>query len=409
MAIPLPGRSAQRGTFASLSLPNFRYFYFGQGLSLLGSSARTMALGWTAFQLTHSPFELGLVHTFTTLPILLFSVYAGSVADRFPKLSIFKAASWAAFTVSLAFTLLAFSNGLTIGRLLAFAPLWGAAMAFEMPARQALVMDLVGEKNLVNAISLNSALLNASRVLGPALGGVLLASFGASWCFLLDALSFLAVLYGLHHIRLKEKTGPRSRRGPGGNLEGFRFIRREPLLLRSVSLLLLMTIGAWAYQSQLPSFVQIQLSLQVWGYAWILTAAGLGSCAAALTIATRGKDLVKESTLYSGILLYGVFILFFGFQHGLWASITSIFGAAFGFSLFFSTTNSLLQIHSPSHLRGRIMGIWSLVFGGAMPIGSFLMGLAAGKMGPGTALQAGGVVCLVAAGATFFFSKKFRD
>jgi MFS family permease len=368
-----------------------------------------MAMGWLAFQLTSSPFQLGLVYTLNTLPILLLSIYAGSIADRFPKLAIFKATSWFAMACSLAFALLIFSGKLNIGLLMAFAVLWGTAMAFEMPSRQSLMMDLVGPNNLVNAIALNSAMINASRIIGPALAGPLLAGLGAAWCFLFDACSFVAVLYGLYQIRMNPqlKTSAPARRTEH-LWEGIRYIKGNPVLFRAMSLLLFMSIGGWTYQTQLPAFVRTQLGLAEWGYVGILASAGLGSCVAALLVATQGPRLVKETTLYAGIGIYCFFIFLFGFQHHPVFASLAIFAAAFGATLFFSTTNSLLQSRSPTTLRGRVMGIWSLVFGGGMPIGSFLIGSLAAQIGSGTALQAGGVFCLVAGFSIFLISKRIR-
>ncbi len=401
--------SAWTRTFSSLRIPNYRYFYLGQSVSLLGTAARTMAMGWVAFNLTHSEYQLGLVYTLHTLPNLLFSVYAGSVADRFSKLLVFKVASWTALISSLALAILVFSGHITIGELKLFALFWGTAHAFEMPSRQALMMELVGPKDLVNAISLNSAMVNASRILGPALGGPLLAAFGPAWCFLLDGFSFLAVLYGLYRIRLRHEPRPRPTNRLEHLLEGMVYVLKNPLMLRAMLMLFIMSLGGWAYQSQLAAFVKIQLGQAEWGYVFALSSAGLGSCVAALLVATHGERLVRESTLYGGVALFSFFIFFFGFQKNPWAADGLLFWAAFGLTIFFSTSNSLLQTQSPSHLRGRIMGLWAMVFGGGMPIGSYCMGWLAGKTGSGTALQAGGIFCFLMMAGVYLIFKRTRE
>lgn len=403
--MPIPLRKNLK-IFSSLKNKNFRYFYLGQGVSLLGTSTRTMAMGWLAFQLTNSPFQLGLVYAFNTLPILLLSLYAGSVADRFPKLTVFKITSGVGFISSSLLAVLIFTGKPDYGVLLLFALLWGTAMAFEMPSRQSLMVELVGPKNLVNAISLNSAMVNASRIVGPALGGPLLALFGAGWCFLLDALSFLVVLWALYRIRVPAKAPtPRPTDRMAYLWEGAHFIGGKPILLRALLLLLLMSVGGWAYQSQLAAFVRLQLGLAEWGYVWILASAGLGSCLAALMVASRGIRLIKESTLYTGIGIYALFMVLFGMQQQPLLAAMEIFAAAFGVTLFFSTTNSLLQSNSPQRLRGRVMGLWAMVFGGGMPIGSFLLGTLADQVGPGKALQMAGFFCLVISSGLYFVKR----
>ena len=188
--------------FRALRNRNYRYFYAGQSLSLIGTWTRTAALGWVAYQTAHSAFLLGLVFTLNTLPMLLFATYAGSLADRLPKMRIFKWTSWFSLASSAALAGMLFYGPVHIAYLMVFGFLWGLSTAFEMPARQTLMVELVGKPDLVNAIALNSAMVNSTRIIGPAMGGLLLASVGAAWCFLLDALSYLAVLYALKRIEL---------------------------------------------------------------------------------------------------------------------------------------------------------------------------------------------------------------
>ena len=395
-----------RKAFASFQNPHYRYFYFGQAVSLLGTSARTMAMGWLAVKITDSAYALGVVYTLNTLPILLFSVFAGSLADRFPRLAIFKATSWFAMSCSLALTLLILAGKLNITLLMVFAVLWGTAMAFEMPSRQALMTDLVEPGDLVNAISLNSAMVNASRVVGPAVGGPLLV-LGPAWCFLFDALSFLAVLYSLYHIQPRKSVRPKTDSGWWAHLlEGGHYIAGRPLLLQAVLLLFFMSVGGWAYQSQLAAFVKLRLGLKEWGLTELMAAAGLGSCLAAFLVAGQGAKIVKPATLFLGIGFYAVFIFGVGFQASILPAALLIFPAAFGVTLFFSSTNSFLQINSPPHLRGRVMGLWALVFGGGMPVGSYLMGLVAAHGGPGMAFQAGGTFCLAVSLAVYLVFRR---
>jgi MFS family permease len=404
----LPPTTGWRNTFSALRNPNYRYFYSGQTISLIGTWTRTAALGWVSFQFTHSEFLLGLVFMLNSLPIFLFAVYAGSLADRIPKIRIFTLTSWFSLLSSLSLAVMLFGGPVHIGYLMIFSALWGLSIAFEMPSRQSLMVELVGKNDLVNAIALNSAMVNSTRVIGPAIGGLLLASFGAAWCFLLDAMSYMAVLCALHKIRL-----PASHYAPKKvkadwkyTLEGFKYVKTNSTIAQAVTLLFIMGLGGWAYQSQLSAFAVTQLHVEARGYGWLLALNGLGACTAALFVASQGSRIVNVKTLYTGAGMYGAFIILFGFMHQAVGAAFFLFFAGFGIILFFSIGNSIIQTQSPDHLRGRLMGIWALVFGGSMPIGSFWMGIIGQRAGSGHALQAGGLFCALGAFTIYFLGRK---
>ena len=407
----LPPLTGWRKTFAALRSPNYRYFYMGQTASLIGTWARQSALGWLAFEITRSEFLLGLISVLNSLPIFLFATYSGSLADRFPKIRIFTLTSWFALLSSLLIALLLFHGPVDIGVLLVFSACWGVATAFEMPSRQTLMVELVGRKDLVNAIALNSAMVNSTRVIGPAIGGMLYAAFGAAWCFLLDAFSFLAVLLGIHKIQLPATHyEPRpSKQGFKHLLEGFKYLKGHPLMAQATALLAVMGVGGWAYLSQLPAFVKTQMNMDVQGYGWLLAMNGLGACTAALLVAMQGAKLVNTRTLYVGIALYSFFITMIRYMSNPIGVAFMIYFAGFGIILFFSVGNSVIQTHSPDHLRGRLMGIWALVFGGGMPFGSFWMGLVAQHTSSGVSLQIGGIFCALGAWVVHWAFKKAKD
>jgi MFS family permease len=289
-----------------------------------------------------------------------------------------------------------------------FSCLWGTFMAFEMPARQSLMVELVGKQDLVNAIALNSAMVNSARVVGPAVGGLLLAYFGAAWCFLLDALSYLAVLYAIGKIKLPPSHyAPKKVKADWKyTLEGFKYLKTNSTVAQAVILLFIMGLGGWAYRSQLSAFSVTQLKMDAQGYGWLLALNGLGACTAALFVAARGSLIVRVRTLYIGTAIYAAFIILFGFMHHPVGAAFFLFFAGFGIILFFSTGNSIIQTQSPDHLRGRLMGIWALVFGGSMPIGSFWMGVIAQRVGSGHALQVGGLFCVLGASAVYLLRRR---
>ena len=406
----LPPPEGWRNTFSAIRNPNYRYFYCGQTVSLIGTWTRTAALGWVTFQFTHSEFLLGIVFMLNSLPIFLFAVYAGSLADRIPKLRIFTYTSWFSLLSSLTLAVMLFRGPVHFAYLMIFSALWGLSMTFEMPSRQSLMVELVGKKDLVNAIALNSAMVNSTRVIGPAIGGLLLASFGAAWCFLLDALSYLAVLYAIHKIQLPAShySPKRVKADWKYTLQGFRYLKTNSTIAQTVTLLFIMGLGGWAYQSQLSAFVVTQLKMGAQGYGWLLALNGLGACTAALFVAAQGSRIVRVKSLYTGTGIFAVFIVLFGFMHHPVGAALVLFFAGFGIILFFSIGNSIIQTQSPDHLRGRLMGIWALVFGGSLPIGSLWMGMIAQRVGSGHALQAGGLFCALGASTVYFLGRKKR-
>ena len=395
----LPPTKGWHRTFSALRNPNYRYFYSGQTVSLIGTWTRSAALGWVSFQYTHSELLLGIVFMLNSLPIFLFALYAGSLADRIPKIRIFTSTSWFSLLSSLTLAVMLFHGPVHIAYLMIFASLWGLSMAFEMPARQSLIVELVGKKDLVNAIALNSAMVNATRVIGPAIGGILLASVGPAWCFLLDAMSYFAVLYAIHKIRLPASHyAPKKIKADWKYIfEGFKYLRTNKIIAQAVFMLFGMGMGGWAYQSQLSAFVVTQLHMDAQGYGWLLALNGLGACTAALFVATQGSRIVQVKTLYTGAGVYAAFIILFGFMHHPIGAAFLLFFAGFGIILFFSIGNSIIQTQSPDRLRGRLMGIWALVFGGSMPLGSLWMGAVAQRVGSGHTLQAGGAFCILGA------------
>ncbi|HVZ81688.1 MAG TPA: MFS transporter [bacterium] len=401
----MPPAAGWRRIFASLKVPNYRYFYMGQFISMIGTWVRMAALGWIAYQMSGSEFILGLVATLNALPMVLFSVWAGSLADRIPKLRMFTATSWVAMLSSLLLSYFLFQGQASVSYLLVFSLFWGLATAFEVPSRQAMIVELVGAKDLTNAIALNSAMVNATRILGPAVAGVLIARLGAAWCFLLDGLSYLAVLYAIHNIRITLPPVKFRQKGWDHLLEGIRYVRRNPSVFRTLSLLLVMSTCAWPYISQLPAVAKAQLGMNAEGYGWLAAINGLGACAAALTVAALGDRPFKDRQVFWGILLFGTAILLFGLQHHPLGAAFFLFFCGYGVILFFSTSNSLIQSETPNELRGRVMGLWALGFGGGAPFGSFLIGLLADHVGANHALQAGGAISLLLSWLVF---RRFR-
>jgi MFS family permease len=377
--------------FASLRQRDFRVFFIGQTTSLMGTWMRSAALGWLAFQWTGSEFKLGLVAVANSLPALFLAGWAGALADRHSKLRMVQITTWSALTASTVMALM-LALGLNPGfpMLLAMAFWWGLAQAFEAPARQSMIRDLAGREHLGNAIAINSAAFNVARIAGPAMGGLLLGSLGAAWCFGADAISFLAVLYSLAVI---PDTPPRPQRGNGGLSEVWDYLRHDRASLRVLLLLAMVSLFGWTYATQMAAYAKRHLGLDAHGYGLLLAINGAGACLGALWVAARAHKPRPLRAMAAGLGFLTLGLAAAGEAKTLALAAPALFFAGLGMLLFFATGNTTLQARVPDALRGRVMGLWITVFMGAMPIGTLPLGLAAQAWGSARAIQLSGLVC----------------
>ena len=382
-------------TFASLSNRNYRLFFIGQGISLVGTWMRMTAQGWLVYQLTGSKFLLGVVTTLGLAPLFLFSTIAGVVADRLPKRRLLIAAQSFMMIVFFGVAALVQFQLIEVWHLMLAATLIGTAFAVDLPTRQAFYIELVGRRDLLNAIALNSAAFNAARIVGPAVAGLIMATLGIAAWFLADGLSVVAVIASLmvlriDHVPRADREGSRWQE----LLEGFRYVittRRVRILL---SLLAVTGIFGWAYVALIPAFARDVLGLAEAGYGALLSANGVGALAGALFVAGKGERRDSRRQVFGGLWLFCIAITLFALMRqpvlaGLFLCISG-----FGLIAFLSTSNTLIQLAVPDHLRGRVMGVWGLVFGGSLPIGSLLLGAFAERAGVVLAIVLGALVCL---------------
>lgn len=361
---------------------------------------RTAALGWIVLQRTGSEFWLGMVSVTTNLPMLFVPPWAGSLADQFPRLRIFRATSTLSLAASASLAVLLFLHALPTPLLFVLATLWGLATAFEMPARQSMVVELAGPGNLVNAIALNAASVNGTRMVGPALGGLLLASVGAAWCFVADAVSYAVVLTSTLFLRL---PAPAPRRREGGAwrhlADGTRYAWGDPTLRWALLSLLGMSLFGWAYLSQMAAMAKHALGLGARGYGLLLAANGVGATVAALVVATRGGKPGLRRQMVLGVGIYAMGLGLATLPKNPWWAGAGFAGAGFGLILFLASCNSHVQMRVQEGFRGRIMGLYGLLFGGGMPLGSFWMAIAAEHWGVRVALRLSAGLAVLAFGA----------
>lgn len=390
-----------RQTFRAFSHRNYRLFFAGQLISLIGTWLNNTAEGWLVYQLTGSKVLLGTVAAASTAPMLVLSTYGGWLADHMPKRSILVATQACSMVLSLTLAFLVWRQTIQPWQLILLAAIGGVVMAFDMPARQAFVVEMTSREDMVNAISLNSAMFNGARIVGPSIAGILMAKAGIAMCFFLDGVSFIAVIVGLLLMRLNPHRTPAHRESAfKGAVNGFRYVKNSPRLLRIFLLFSVVGIFGWSYSVLMPALAQDVLKVDEMSYGILLASNGVGALIGALTIAATGHVLSPRKLALGGIWTFSAMIICFALTRTFWLATLFLAGAGFGLLLFFSSANSAVQTSVKDEMRGRVMGIWALVFGGAVPLGSMEAGAMAHWIGGPYTIIIGAVLCAIAAGLT---------
>jgi MFS family permease len=384
-------------TFAALRHRNFRLFYAGQTVSLTGSWMQSVAFGWLVLLLTNSAFYLGLVGALQTLPVLLFSFLGGVVADHTSKLRLLFITQAALMLLALVLGVLVETKVVQIWMLCSLVFLSGTAMAFDIPVRQAFIVDLVGKPDLPNAIALNSTLFNATRVIGPAVGGELIAAVGIANCFFLNSASFLAILLALILIKLP----PRQTSPWKPFLQAWRELFDHLLDRRELKLILVLmstaAIFAMPYYVLLPILARDTLGVDVRGLGHLMAMSGLGAFAGGLSLARRLTRRPPMPSFLAGLALFLLGLLGLGLCRNYYAALGCMALAGFGMVTQLSTGNSLMQLNVPDELRGRLMSLFGLIVMGFAPVGSILYGVAAYYFGAGPSITGGALIAAVVA------------
>jgi len=391
-----------RARFPALYSRNFRLYWIGQGVSLIGTWMQSVAVGWLVWRLSHSPFLLGLVGVAMTLPILAFSLYAGVLADRFVRRRVILVTQLLAMIQAFVFAALVTFGTPRVEIVLGLVFVSGLINAFDLPARQSFVAETVDRAHLPNAIALHSTIFNSARLLGPAFAGMVLATFGEALCFWINAFSFVAVLVALLRMDLPSPA-PRVNEGSAfaRMFEGVRYAWGDSRL-RNL-LVLLGTAGSIGFQYTvlLPVYAGSILGTGAAGYGALMSAGGVGALAAALYMTRKQGRAGLRRNLFFGLAAFGMALVAFSQSRifGLSAAINVV--AGFGMILYAASTNTLIQLTVKEEFRGRVMSLYTLMFIGTAPAGSFLLGAIAEHLGTPTATLFSGAGC--AAGATWVF------
>jgi MFS family permease len=386
-----------RRTFSALSVPNFRRFFFGQSVSMIGTWMQTVAQSWLVYVLTHSATALGFVVALQTLPVLILGPYAGVIADRVDKRKLMIVLQTFMGVQALVLGLLAVTHVVRFWEVCVLAVVLGLNNTFENPARQSFVLEMVGSDELRNAVSLNSTMVNAARAVGPAVAGLLIATVGEGICFLVNAASFAAVVYSLVSmdkaaLQPTEPTG----RHKGQMREGFRYVAHEPRL--GVPLIMMALVGMIAYEFQvtLPVVAKQTFHGGAATYGFLTAAMGAGAVLGGLVAAARGRTGLRALTWAGGI--FAVAIGFASLAPALVVEFIALGAVGWASVTFLATGNTTLQLQAEPSMRGRVMSLWAVAFMGSTPVGGPLIGWIIAVSNARIGLGTGGIACLFAAG-----------
>jgi MFS family permease len=385
-----------RHTFRALRHRNFRLFFCGQLVSLVGTWMQQTAMSWLVYDLTGSKFLLGAISAVGSAPMMAFSIWGGVLADRYPKRSILIITQIVEMLFAFMLAAVVWMHFATPTVIMLLAGLNGIALGFEMPARQAFTVEMTSREDLLNAISLNSSIFNGARIVGPSIAGLLIASVGNAMCFFLNGVSFIAVIIGYLMMRVPKQKAAAQDPATAHPLSGIHYAMRNRRVRTILGLFGTVGVFGWSYAVLMPAFARDVLNLGPNGYGVLMSASGIGALIGALGVATFGHAMAPRNMALGGVWIFSASVVALALTSNFYLSLVLLFVSGLGMLLFFSTANTTLQTIVPDNMRGRVMGVWSLVFGAMIPLGSLEAGAVAHWFGTSYALGFGAVVCAIA-------------
>lgn len=407
-----PVRGGLNNPFISLKHKNYLYYFCGMCVSTIGTWMQNTAQPWLAYSLTKSALLLSVVSALQFVPAMLFSLFAGVLIDRLPKKKMLVLTQSLSLVITFAVWVLVASGRIQYWHLLVSASLMGLVNTLDMPLRQALVVELVGHDDLVNAIALNSLTFNAARLLGPSIAGLVMGSLGVSACFLINSISFGAVLFSLIFIHPVPCTRPEDCGGMGvmeSIKEGLRYIVKNEQLFVTMLFIAVVSIFAFNFGVSVPVFATQVLGLAETGYGFLMSAVGAGAFLGALLVASMSKSGPRRFVLSVFPAISGVVLIVVGYMNGFVSTSLALALGGFLCVTYLSMANSNIQIHTEDRFRGRVMSVYSLIVAGSSPIGNLFVGAADNWFGARMGFIACGAAILVLIVPIYLFIGTRRD
>lgn len=391
-------RGMKHGIARSLKHRNYRLFFSGQSVSLIGTWLTRVATSWLTYRLTRSALLLGIVSFASLMPTFFVAPLAGVLADRWNKHKVLIATQVAAALQSAALAVLTLSGRITIWHIIALSVVQGLINAFDVPVRQSLLIEMIDDRrDLPNAIALNSSMFNMARLVGPSFAGILIAAVGEGGCFAIDAVSYLAVIGTLLMMSLPHTARTRE---PEAHVlhelrEGFRYAARSRAIVSVLVFLALVSFTGMPYMTLLPMIVTERLSGDARLLGYLTAASGLGALAGALFLASRKSVLGLGRIVLASALTFGIGLIAFGFSRSIWLSMPLMLFTGLGMMVQMAASNTILQSIVDEGKRGRIMSLFLMAYTGMMPFGGLFGGFLADRIGAALTLAIGGAVCCI--------------
>ena len=395
-------------TFRAFQNRNYRLFFSGQSVSQIGTWMQRTGVSWMIYTMTHSPFMLGLTVFASQFPSFIFSLAGGVASDRYNRYKVLLLTQIASMIQALLLAILILTNHYSVTGILLLSVLLGIINAFDVPARQPLIHEMVTDKaDLPNALALNSSMVNLARLIGPALSGIVLVKWGAGICFLLNALSFIAVIISLLLMKLPSYTAPQVKNKISSELtEGLRYLKNTPSISLTLLLLGLLSLLVLPYNTVLPVFAKVIFKGDAATFGYINSFIGIGAVAGSFFLATLDPKRDLKSVLFVSTIIFGIFLILFSHMSNF--PLAMVFACAMGFGMMNQTTicMTIIQVESDKEMRGRVMSYVAMAYFGMLPLGSLLVGGVSQHIGAPNAILAQGIIALVIAALFYKFLRK---
>ena len=383
-------------TFDALHSRNYRLYVYGQFVSLIGTWMQRTAVSWVVYTLTHSSFMLGLTFFAGQFPSFLLGLFGGVVSDRYNRFKVLLSTQIASLIQAGSLATLILIGHYTVWEMLLLSVMLGCINAFDVPARQSLVYEMVEKEQLPNALALNSSMVNMARLIGPAIAGIVLEKLGAGMCFLLNAASFVAVISSLLRMKLKPYVPKPHKENALTDLkEGFVYLRQEPAIAKVILMLAAMSLFVIPYATMMPVYAKVIFKGNASTFGYIDSFIGMGAVAGALYLASLGPEADRKKLLRVNTMLFGLGLILY--SHTTWFPLAMVFAMLSGFGMMAQTTvtNTIIQTTVTPAMRGRVISYFAMAYFGMMPLGSLLIGFVSQHIGAQDTLLAEGIVALI--------------
>ena len=387
--------SRVRTTLRALRHRNFQLFFAGQLVSLIGTWMQNVAQAWLVYRITGSSALLGMVGFAGQIPVFFISPLGGLIADRYSRQRTVIATQVSAMILAFILAALTLTGRVQVPHIFVLAALLGVVNAFDIPARQSFLVEMVGREDLINAIALNSSMFNGARIVGPAVAGILVAAIGEGWCFFANGVSYIAVIIGLIMIKVPPAAVPKKASAISHIAEGFRFAAHNTPIRALLLLLGLVSLTGMPYAVLMPVFADHIFHSGARGLGILMGFSGAGALIGALALATRQGVIGLGRWIAVSTGVFGASLILFSFSHSFWIAAALLVPVGLAMMTQMGASNTLIQTMTPDHLRGRVMSVYSMMFMGMAPLGALLAGVMADRFGAPFTVAAGGAVAIV--------------